>query len=1020
MAQILAGISKSDHSGLGQAGGYIILSKFTAERSGAVSTFYIYMAGACNAKVAVYSDSGGQPGTLMGGVSTPQACVAGWNAITLAGVSIVSETDYWLASLFDAGPPDYGQGFHALAGAQVRLRAQAFAGYTWETTLSGLSSANGNVFEMGCFDSDPTTHVLVGTSTTPGAYVLSYDWSRKLHYANGRFWAFYSATDASFGFRSSVDGAAWSPYTAIKSPGNCGSHAFCFAVQGTKVHYAYTDNSNGGDVFYRRGTLNANGTITWDSAELVAYAVPGGYQGLYPSIEVDSGGYPHIGFLRLTNPSTHPYSVIVTKSSTNDGTWSTASGFPYTLWTGSTYYGWAIPIALTNGKVYWAYLKNSYNAALSGRLWNGSAWEAEESPGVTSFYGRVNMSAEGDDIRLVSAGAYGGNYGIFYLKRTYGVGWGSPESIYGNSSCNANLAYVGAGDAVALILDSTEKYIYYRRLTDEVWGELYDLYDESALGFPSFYLQHHLQYVGGLPCALYVRKSSSPYEVIFCSGPGTCAENPEIETLGSSDVRHDRATLWGNITVLAGADAYGFDWSLDTGAFENELLGTDPIISGLFRILLTGLNYLTSYKFRAKIRAAGVWYYGSELTFTTTAAVPVVRTDPPSSVTPTSFDANGTITSVGGDPTCDKVGVVYGLTSNPDPGNVGPGASDYTNYQEQAGSFGTGSFTLNISSLTQNKIYYMRDYAHNSYGYSYGAEAVSLTNPNVNILYPSADYSKGIRFDTSPGGGYPPYGGSVPHYILVRTFDSHFVPGGWWGFVTGNFVYEQHYYNYDYYFDLFTMSNPTTRTGTVIKIKWKAHPLGNSYGYARYKRKLVTHGTQYTGTGGICSGEPGMVCEIFYNNPYTEAPWTIAELDDLQAGIGITGGGWPSVACCDYLEVRVLWANAAVSTDGSTSLGGTLRRLHGTVLEDEAEACLVYFQWGATTAYGNATTQQTKAKGDAFTADIDKGALPSIHYRTVIVTTCGETFYGEDRTDPVPAPPAQATIPHRLVSGGFI
>ncbi|GAH81330.1 unnamed protein product, partial [marine sediment metagenome] len=107
-------------------------------------------------------------------------------------------------------------------------------------------------------------------------------------------------------------------------------------------------------------------------------------------------------------------------------------------------------------------------------------------------------------------------------------------------------------------------------------------------------------------------------------------------------------------------------------------------------------------------------------------------------------------------------GIVYGTTSQGDPGNVAPAVSGYDSYEEEAGSFGTGAFTGALTSLEPKTTYYVRAYAHNSAGYSYGAE-VSLTtlaavptvttDPASNIepttvtLNGTLDYDGGVACD---------------------------------------------------------------------------------------------------------------------------------------------------------------------------------------------------------------------------------------------------------------------------------
>lgn len=477
---------------------------------------------------------------------------------------------------------------------------------------------------------------------------------------------------------------------------------------------------------------------------------------------------------------------------------------------------------------------------------------------------------------------------------------------------------------------------------------------------------------------------------------------PSVETYEARNVQAHQATGVGFLYDADGIDEIGFEWGkVSGGPYPDDLTFTGYIEEGTYSDELTSLDAETTYYYRAKIHHTTYgWAYGAEQSFTTTKAIPTVRTDPPTDADSSSIDAVGNITSIGSG-SCDSRGFVYGLTSKDDPGNVAPASSGYDSYSEESGTFGTGEFTAEISGLTQNKIYYLRAWAHNSDGYSYGEELMILTNENVLILYTIGDSSKAIRFDSSPGDGpNHPGSGTVGHYVLVRAADSELeTTGSVFGYIKGNFIYERHYYNDDNYTDLFALANPYRRTGTVIKIKYKAVIGGNNYPYGKYKRVLKTHGTTYEGTEGNAYGGLGSLCEIFSTNPYTGDAWTISELDDLIAGIKLgTGGGW-GTPCCDMLRIFALWADAEVQTVPGERIDATTIRLHGLVIEDEAEACTVHFEWGPTVSYGNDTADQSKAKGDTFSADITT-AEALIHYRAVIETECGETFYGADRTFP--------------------
>jgi hypothetical protein len=102
-------------------------------------------------------------------------------------------------------------------------------------------------------------------------------------------------------------------------------------------------------------------------------------------------------------------------------------------------------------------------------------------------------------------------------------------------------------------------------------------------------------------------------------------------------------------------------------------------------------------------------------------AAPTVTTQAVSGIGATGGTLNGTITDTGGE-NADQRGFVIDLGTQADPGNVAPAASGYASAVWSSGSFGVGAFTVNQGGLASSTTHYVRAFAHNSAGYSYGAE----------------------------------------------------------------------------------------------------------------------------------------------------------------------------------------------------------------------------------------------------------------------------------------------------------
>ena len=101
-------------------------------------------------------------------------------------------------------------------------------------------------------------------------------------------------------------------------------------------------------------------------------------------------------------------------------------------------------------------------------------------------------------------------------------------------------------------------------------------------------------------------------------------------------------------------------------------------------------------------------------------SVPFVSSVATSLIEETTATGNGNITDIGYE-NATKRGVCYNLTGNP---TVADSKS------EEEGSFGTGTFSRNLTGLDPGTKYYIRAYAYNSKGYGYGDVLEFTTKPN--------------------------------------------------------------------------------------------------------------------------------------------------------------------------------------------------------------------------------------------------------------------------------------------------
>ena len=104
-----------------------------------------------------------------------------------------------------------------------------------------------------------------------------------------------------------------------------------------------------------------------------------------------------------------------------------------------------------------------------------------------------------------------------------------------------------------------------------------------------------------------------------------------------------------------------------------------------------------------------------------------VTTQAVSAIGEITATGNGNITNTGGI-NCTKRGICWKISS-------GPTVAD--SKSEELGSFGTGAFTRPMTGLVRGDRYYVKAYAYNLAGYSYGAEVEFYTYPAVTTYAPT-------------------------------------------------------------------------------------------------------------------------------------------------------------------------------------------------------------------------------------------------------------------------------------------
>jgi len=346
----------------------------------------------------------------------------------------------------------------------------------------------------------------VGTSTTAwGAQGAQHQ--NRVFYAKGRYWYLYgNGTDAVF--RSSADGVTWSAATICASGSSAPGSDWIVDDASDYVHMCYYTGPPT-VIYYKRGALAADGTISWDAVQ-TAKTAGSGFWFLDPHIMLDSNGYPWIAHGYLENATNNAW-VYAIKSSTKDGTWTLefTQQINSTLWSG---YAWGSLVRLSSGKVY--VTGSSHNFVAEGRLYNGSSWGSTETVTSTAVYGGglSTVADEWDNVFATFAVATDIT-DVRCVKRTYISGiWGAEEAVGAvTTAWQTSAIYNNEVYALGIVQSGADMHIKYtRRTTAGAWDTIRVL--RVATGILATFGSCHVPYNGSL-IFYFSSGAASPYRI---------------------------------------------------------------------------------------------------------------------------------------------------------------------------------------------------------------------------------------------------------------------------------------------------------------------------------------------------------------------------------------------------------------------------------------------------------------------------------------------------------------------------
>jgi hypothetical protein len=282
---------------------------------------------------------------------------------------------------------------------------------------------------------------------------------------------------------------------------------------------------------------------------------------------------------------------------------------------------------------------------------------------------------------------------------------------------------------------------------------------------------------------------------------------PEVAFVGSDNITSSTASISANVTSHGGETVtevgflYGTTTPLDPSA---ALKVCGDYSQDTFTYDIENLARATVYYVQPFATNSAGTTYGDIAQFTTLLELPVVSTSEVVNVTESSAVAGGSIVDDGGGDIIAK-GVVWSRKENP--------TVDFSTKTNDGA--GLSSFTSSVTGLFSGNIYYLRAYATNAVGTSYGEQKEFVTYgdhieyfdaANCFIVSEAGTYT----FETVKGNSYESVGSVTTAEVLWESYGTYTEPA------VGSLISSVSVQNRTIVFDV---SNPFKEGNAVIAAK---------------------------------------------------------------------------------------------------------------------------------------------------------------------------------------------------------
>ena len=229
---------------------------------------------------------------------------------------------------------------------------------------------------------------------------------------------------------------------------------------------------------------------------------------------------------------------------------------------------------------------------------------------------------------------------------------------------------------------------------------------------------------------------------------------PVVKTISVDDITQTEAECKAEVVTDGGASVTerGVCWSTSPNPTINDNITTDGSGTGTFTSNLINLTANTTYYVRAYATNSAGAGYGDVISFTTLKDIvkPTVKTNEVSSVVQDAAICGGEVVDDGG-ATVTARGVCWSTSPNPT-----------TNGNHTDDGTGEGDFTSAITGLTAGTTYYVRAYATNEKGTSYGEEKSFMTSIYMDLPILTTKEIDDITETSATSGGEVVSDGGAP------------------------------------------------------------------------------------------------------------------------------------------------------------------------------------------------------------------------------------------------------------------